>query len=608
MIRSTLRARASRVALLGVLVACRLPAAAMEVHHELAVQLIPSERRLVGSDELTVRASGAGPFALRLPARVRVNEMLLDGRPVTFVREGDRLRMEDTGRPDGGTRRIRIDYEGIFDDPVPSRPANADNPGYGVTGTISPRGTFLLAGAGWYPQVSEGRSTFRVRITAPEGVLAVTAGRSLGHTTVQGATVSVWEVSEPTEGLSLSAGRYHVKERRLGDLQVATYLLAENLDLADPYLEGSAGFLDAYAQRFGAYPFAKFAVVENFFPTGYGFPSYTLLGSAVLRLPFIVHTSLGHEVAHCWWGNGVQVNPGGGNWSEGLTTYVSDYLFREQDSAAAGREYRLEILRKFTTVNRQGQGPSLSRFQGRYDPLTQSVGYGKGAMVFHMLRKLVGEESFWGALRDLYRQRLFQPTSWTDVQQAFEARARRSLDRFFHQWVHQPGAPRLSLADVTRTRLKKGWKVTGALTQDGPIYDLRVNLAVATQRGDIQATVNLVDARTPFEVVCNAPPLRLTVDPEIDLFRQLLPGETPPSVDTLKAAGQVLVVLSDAHPRPERGVLETLLRTLGIAAVDWVRESRLEPGMIGANDLLLAGLPVRRELLRTLPPQVALDP
>ena len=95
--------------------------------------------------------------------------------------------------------------------------------------------------------------------------------------------------------------------------------------------------IDRYEALHGPYPFEKFAVVENFFPTGYGFPSFTLLGSRVLRLPFIPDTSLRHEVAHCWWGNGVFVDAAGGNWCEGLTTYVADYLAKEEHSFEEAR-------------------------------------------------------------------------------------------------------------------------------------------------------------------------------------------------------------------------------------------------------------------------------
>ena len=115
-------------------------------------------------------------------------------------------------------------------------------------------------------------------------------------------------------------------------ITAATYLFFENRQLSPRYLQATQHYLKRYTNLFGDYPFDGFAVVENFFPTGYGFPSFTLLGSRVLRLPFIPDTSLRHEVAHCWWGNGVFVDPAEGNWCEGLTTYMADYLSKEEHS------------------------------------------------------------------------------------------------------------------------------------------------------------------------------------------------------------------------------------------------------------------------------------
>ena len=97
-------------------------------------------------------------------------------------------------------------------------------------------------------------------------------------------------------------------------------------------------YIALYEELIGPYPFQQFSIVENFFPTGYGFPSYTLLGSTVIRLPFIIETSLGHEIAHCWWGNGVLVDDRQGNWCEGLTTYLADYLYKERTSEEEGRQ------------------------------------------------------------------------------------------------------------------------------------------------------------------------------------------------------------------------------------------------------------------------------
>ena len=303
---------------------------------------------------------------------------------------------------------MTVTYAVRFDDPVPVMPANADNPGYGVSGTITPAGTLLLDGAGWYPYLDADRTTYRLRVEAPAGTVAVTAGRSLGHMTDGDRTVSTWEVDYPVRGLSLSAARYQVREKTVGRLTAATYLLPESADLSDQYLEATVRYLQFYEELFGPYPFEKFAVVENFFPTGYGFPSYTLLGSRVLRLPFIIDTSLGHEIAHCWWGNGVYVDDSSGNWSEGLTTYVADYLYKERKSPEAAREYRQQILRNYATLVNPGNDFPISRFQSRNSPLTKTIGYDKCAMVFHMLRRRLGEEVFWGSLRDIYQGLPFQ--------------------------------------------------------------------------------------------------------------------------------------------------------------------------------------------------------
>ena len=75
----------------------------------------------------------------------------------------------------------------------------------------------------------------------------------------------------------------------------------------------------------------------------------------MLRLPFIRASSLGHEVLHNWWGNGVLVDYARGNWSEGLTTFMADYAYKSEESAAAAREM-------LTVVREQ----SVSRTRNRY--------------------------------------------------------------------------------------------------------------------------------------------------------------------------------------------------------------------------------------------------
>ena len=103
---------------------------------------------------------------------------------------------------------------------------------------------FLLAGAGWYPDLEGAEAVFSLSVTAPAGVLAVTAGRSTGHVTQNGATTSGWQVDRSVEGLSLSAARYVVDTLAVGTVTAATYFLEENRHLAADYLKATASYLD----------------------------------------------------------------------------------------------------------------------------------------------------------------------------------------------------------------------------------------------------------------------------------------------------------------------------------------------------------------------------
>ncbi|MEE4608683.1 MAG: M1 family aminopeptidase, partial [Desulfobacteraceae bacterium] len=533
--------------------------------HDLRIELILDEGRLVGHDRLRLAASQRGALVFRLSPGAENLRVLVNGRPRRFSRRTGTLRVTLTPEERGRPVDVDLFYQAVFDDPFPANPYNTDNPGFGVAGTISAAGVFLLDGAGWYPDLADSRPTFALEVKAPAGILAVTAGRNLGHQTTDGASISRWHIDHPVRGLALSAAAYQVAERRLGETVVATYFRQGNLDLSPAYLEAAAGYLEFYQERFGPYPFPKFAVVENFFPTGYGFASYTLIGESVLRLPFIIATSLGHEIAHCWWGNGVWVDFTGGNWSEGLTTYVAEYLYQERISAAAARQAREQMLRHYTTLVPPENDFPLSRFVGRRDPVTKAVGYDKGAMVFHMLRREVGDDHFWSALRDLFASHCFRPASWEDIRQAMERRAGRPLEWFFDQWVRQPGAPRLGLESVGGRPENGAWQVKGRLRQQPSHFRATWDLVLETAAGAVEQPLELDGAVADFQITASRKPTTLLVDPEAHALRRLAPNEIPPAVNAIKASPAVTVVLCDSRALDPRRLADILVRSLGIA-------------------------------------------
>jgi hypothetical protein len=579
-------------------------AADLSAAHHLQIELIPAKKKLIGRDDITIKTDNTGILAFRVSENLTQIKVIVGNDQRNFELHNGRLLLRLKPHEQSAELQIRIQYSGIFDDPVPVRPVNTDNPGYGVTGTISPKGSFLLAGAGWYPELINSQATYRVTVEAPAGLIAVTAGRSRGHSTENEKTISIWQVDYPVRGLTLSVARYVVEEKSVGKVTAATYLLPQNQHLAASYLRATAGYIALYSDLFGAYPFQKFAVVENFFPTGFGFPSYTLMGGTVLRLPFIVHTSLGHEIAHCWWGNGVYVDYAQGNWSEGLTAYVADYLFKEMKSEKAALDARRQWLRNFATLVRPENDFALSQFQSRYNPVSKTIGYDKSAMVFHMIRQLIGEEAFWGSLRDLYRARLFRQTSWADLQQAFENRGKQSLQDFFDQWVYRKGAPRFSLDAVSANHTGQSWQVTGKITQDPPIYDFSLTLALETGQQTITQKINVSDPVTFFELNSAAPPLKLTADPADDIFRRLSPAEIPPAVNALKSSSSVVTVLSDQLDPALEKAARTLALALGLKHNKFITEDELNRQRLVENDILIIGRPRLADFLKNIPAAV----
>jgi hypothetical protein len=413
----------------------------------------------------------------------------------------------------------------------------------------------------------------------------------LSHETRDGKTYSVWAVDFPLDELSISAGPYSVGERTVNGIEIITYFYPETQELSESYLDATARYLVFYENLIGPYPFPKFAVVENFFPTGYGFPSYTLLGSTVIRLPFIIETSLGHEVAHSWWGNSVLIDYPQGNWSEGLTTYVSDYLYKENSSAEEAKEYRLQTMRNFATLVHDGNDFPLDRFQGRYDPASQAIGYGKGAMVFHMIRKKLGDKAFWDALREVYKEKRFQRASWHDFQKAFERKGESPMQDFFDQWVHRKGAPLLSLDSVAIEPLGELFKVRAFIIQKEPVFNLDLDVVIESESLRGHKDVRLSGSAILFEVPSFGRPLRLAVDPDFHVFRTLYPSEIPPTVHSLKGSNSLLIVLSEAWQ--ERGVelAKKLALSLGVKTYRTILEKNLHDHDDTNENLLYIGFP-----------------
>jgi aminopeptidase N len=582
------------------LLLCGVPAGAVAhglIDQELFVQLIPAEHSLQGKAVITLAdRSGGWPESFVLAAGAVIDQVETDGRPVPFRFENGRLQVS----LQDGISALTITYRVRFEDPVPQETVGIEDPSYGVTATILPQGTFLSASAGWHPLPVGMKSRFRVTISGPPGVTGVTDGRLVAHMTSTAESQTVWQTQLPRDALTMAAGNYQVHREDLGGTQILTFMTAGNAALAAGYLESCRAYLQLYQQLFGPYPYSKFAVVENFYPTGYGLPGWTLLGSSVVRLPFIRTSSLPHEIAHAWWGNAVQVDYGGGNWAEGLATYVADYYLQELQAPDEALEYRRKILRDYAALVDDGNDRPLTAFRSRMTKSDQAIGYGKAAMVFHMLRVLIGDDAFWTGLQHAASEGLGKRYAWSDLQRHFETASARNLDAFFRQWTERPGAPQLRLEEVRVQAVAAGWRVTGVIAQAEPPYELVIPLHLETVAGNHRQTLDLAGRQASFTFTVTERPVSLTVDPDNALFRALYPEEIPATVNHLRASRQKLVVVAkDSEMLFEAS--RDLLRGLQWHQAPVMSEAEYLVQQPTGSDLLVLGWPQGSALRPVLP-------
>ena len=539
------------------------------VHHDLAVRLAPGEHRIEAEDSLSWSGdcpAGSLLFSLHrglAPAVGTDGWALASAGGPGEAGLAERFTLRGPGRSRGP---VTLRWSGTIDHPL-ERMGREYQRGFSETpGTIGPGGLFLGGSTAWYPVVDGALVTFALEVsglTPPFDVVS-SGGRTRHETSADGVRTVAWRSTAPLEEIHLVGGPLVEYSGRHGETDLFVFLRERDDGLAHRYLGALDRYLTMYEQVLPPYPFPAFSVVENFWETGYGMPGFTLLGSRVMRFPFILTSSLPHEVLHNWWGNSVYVAPGTGNWCEGLTAYMADHVFAEHKGEDA--LYRRATLKKFTDFVRGEKDFPLRAFTSRHSASSEAVGYGKSLMLFHMVRRGLGDEAFLSALRGFAGRFAFRRARFEDLAEAFESAGETSWRPFVGQWVERAGAPKLVLGGTVVRRAPEdvGFTLEFELRQEGVDrpFPLRVPVLVTLGRGakPVWREIDLSPGSARVSIPCPERPLRIDVDPLFDVMRRLDPLEIPPAVSTVLGADDPLFVLDADAPAGEREAWRELAR------------------------------------------------
>jgi hypothetical protein len=585
--------------LLGLLV---VPCANAErdaapVRADIQVRIDPETRELTGKGAWTVPPGES--LAILLDDRFDVPRLQVDGRPLSTVTQREGRQQWHLARSERATQRVEIEWRGLLDSLDPGLD-HRQVLRHAVPVT-APRGTFLPGATEWHPVFIGRPLQYTLRIEIPQSQRAIVAGDLASDRITDGRRLQTYRFEQPDPAIDLMAGPYRVTERKFTGagnrtITLRTLLHDEVADLGAGYLDATERYLRRYEDWIGPYPYGSFSIVSSPTPTGFGMPTLTYLGIDVLRLPFIRDTSLGHEVLHNWWGNGVFPDYSSGNWSEGLTTLMADHAYREQAGPGAARELRLGWLRDIAALD-AGQDRPLREFTSRTHGSDQVVGYHKSAMLFLMLRDAIGEEAFDQGLRRFWSEHRGSIASWEDLRAAFERTSSRDLGGFFSQWLARGGTPNLRLDSATAIKVANEWRVDFALSQDRPAYQLRVPVAIGDGPDQQVHWVALDRERATFSLRSTQPPGSITLDPDARLLRRLAPGEAPPILRQAMLDPATVTVLGGT---PDAG------KALARRFVEHPLQLRSAEAPLAAAPLLLIGLErdVNRYLTRhNLPPR-----
>ncbi len=388
-------------------------------------------------------------FAAREAARVvdvelnqnlRVNSVRdISGKPVTYDRDDNsglklHVTLADTV-PVGGKVTLFFDYGG----PLSSRITSPDQ---GVRmAYIAKDGGYLLLPSRWFPLtdfpsnrytgifqievpgnmtvVGTGTSTGAPASVTPKPSPAAAPGPALGNAR-HGAPVSTTSAPAPpsmeNERLLYTyrvdkleaAGTFVFAPLQLSqeNAEGATYSIytpPAMANTAPAYADAVAHVIDFYNDEFGALPEPGLTVAQLPDGTVDGFAAPGLLLVSARQWSAKPNERLLADLAaHQWWGVQVTAATPSDVWvTDGLSRY-SEGLYVEQNS---GKDALNKVIEDYAVGALMFDDSAPIGDAGRLQPGSeeyQSVVVNKGAMVFHMLRAIIGDANFNAVLKDFY--------------------------------------------------------------------------------------------------------------------------------------------------------------------------------------------------------------
>ena len=488
-------------------------------HYAIKAALSPPTHGITASARIDFTTDGdLNTLSLNLAPNLQVKRASdASGQAVTFHQEGQTLTLAlPSVVPGGKTGSVTVDYSGTLATAEGS-PVEDLKLSY-----VGPEGSYLLYPGHWFP-VSENvsnRFSASMSITVPSDEVVIASGRASSPVRSADSTTYAFDFAARSFPGTVIAGKYSIQPATAVGADVTLYLKAGHENLAQSYGETAGKIVTFFSDKFGplAQPHLSLVEIADDTVGGYSSPGVVALASRGFTTP-VNDKLLAHEISHQWWR--CLVSPASADdafLDEGLATYSAALWVEESAGGSAFEDtmHDIEIQAlSHEEVSPVAQASHLREFTPEY----QSVVFDKGAMVFHMLRWVIGDDAFFKTLHAMATEDASKAVSTADFQKLAEKNSKQQLTYFFAQWVDSTGVPQFKRTwAVYKTR--KGYQVVGKIEQDLDIFRMPVEIRVYSEsRKPVNARVDMVGTTADFTVDTVTRPLRVMVDPASRLLK-----------------------------------------------------------------------------------------
>lgn len=388
---------------------------------------------------------------------------------------------------------------------------------------------FLNGGEFWIPGLIDSKPTTELIIHVDRPWHVFAQGKLLKERIDEKSSYYEYASSIPQLEPVIIAGDYRVDKGKFMGIDLYGFYLSDD-EGGKAVMVKSKEYIEYFSNLIGKYPFESFAIIESPAPVGYGYPSFTAIGTLVMRMHFTEPFALGHEILHNWWGNYVEIPSEKGNWCEALTTYMSNYHYvEEKDGATAALHERRRNLENLSIYLGGKDEFPLKDFEYNKGNVDQVVGYTKGFFMLHETRRIIGDEAFFKALRNFYTEYGGREAGWNNLLEEFKKESvenKDRLDKVFEDFLKELGIPSITLDSAVLHKDTDGgikYRITGAIGLEGnfhQVFDFPYEVVFKNGLRE-SGKIDLVEESTEFEFSYEYMPLSISFDSGMNVCRYI---------------------------------------------------------------------------------------